>query len=60
MLTTDKFEGLSRRSAAQAGLPDARIVAVPHPIGGLRGSEIDRLGDAAVEDTLAALLGSVR
>ena len=39
VVATEKFAGLARQAAEQSGLPDARIVAVEHPIG-----EVEREG----------------
>ncbi len=35
VLATDEFEGLARSQARASGLPDLRIVVVPHPLGGI-------------------------
>jgi hypothetical protein len=35
LLATKPFEPMARGAAAARDLPDARIVAVPHPLGGI-------------------------
>ena len=57
MITTTKFSDLARREAAQAGLADARIAVVAHPIGGVAKREIERRGEG-VADTILALLSA--
>ena len=43
VLTTTAFLHLTREVAAALGLPGARIVVVPHPIGGIEEPEaLDR------------------
>ena len=55
VLTTTKFEALARSEAAEAGLEDARIAVVPHPIGGTPKDELAQRGDAAADMILALL-----
>ena len=57
VLATEKFEDLARQSAVQSGLPEARIVVVPHPIGGVSEDRLGRLGDDATEEVVGQLLG---
>jgi hypothetical protein len=57
VLATEKFEDLARQSAVQSGLPDARIVVVAHPIGGVSKDQLGRLGDDATEEVMGQLLG---
>ena len=57
VLATDLFADLAAESAAQSGLRGARIVAVPHPIGGVAFESLDRRADAAVEEVMGRLLG---
>ena len=54
VVTTDRFEGLSREAAAQSGLPDARIVSVQHPIGGVKRDVLDERADRLVDDVMSA------
>jgi hypothetical protein len=55
VVTTTKFDDLARREAAEAGLEDARIAVVAHPIGGTPSDELARRGDAAADVILALL-----
>lgn len=57
MVATDKFAGLARQLAVQSGLRRARIVSVPHPVGGVEREELDRRADAVLEDVMERLLG---
>jgi hypothetical protein len=57
VIATEKFDELARQSAVQSGLPDARIVVVPHPIGGVSKDALERLSDDATEEVVAQLLG---
>ena len=57
VIATESFLELARQSAAQAGLPDARIVVVAHPIGGVSEDELARRADAVTEDVVSRLLG---
>ena len=57
VIATESFSELARQSAALAGLPDARIVVVAHPIGGVSEDELVRRADAVTEDVVSRLLG---
>jgi hypothetical protein len=57
VVATDKFANLALQSAQQSGLRDARIVAVPHPVGGVGREELHRRADEALEEIMARLLG---
>ncbi len=57
VIATDRFADLARQAAEQSGLPLARIVQVAHPIGGAKKAELNRRGEAAVEDIINRLLG---
>lgn len=59
VVATEKFADLARQSAVQSGLDGARIVVVPHPIGGAAADELNRRGDATTEDVVNQLLGRV-
>ncbi len=58
VIATEKFSQLARQSAVQSGLPDARIVTVAHPIGGVKRVVLAGRADAAVEEVMSRLLGS--
>ncbi len=55
MIATDAFEGLAIEAARSQGLPDARLVTVPHPIGGMGEEDLRRLAEAAVDGVLRVL-----
>ena len=58
LVATSAFEALAAEVAATLGVPDVRIVAVEHPLGGAdEPSVIDR-ADAAVEPALRLLTGA--
>ena len=56
VVATEKFAELARRAADQSGLPDARIVTVAHPIGGVKPELLVGRADAAVEEVMSCLL----
>ncbi len=58
VFTTTKFEQLTRAVAGSYGMPDLRIVTVPHPLGGTDEDTILRWADAAVDDVIALFSGS--
>jgi len=55
VLATIPFAHLAAASAKNLGLPDARIVSVPHPLGGTDEATVIEWAEAAVDDVLAAL-----
>lgn len=55
VFATTAFEDLARRTAETLRLPSARIVVVPHPLGGTDPAEVARWGAAAVDALLSAL-----
>lgn len=54
---TDAFLSLGKMIAKQQGLPELRMIVVPHPLGGLPESEVDQMAIKAAEETLAMLQG---
>ena len=54
-VATERFEGLASEAAAQSGLPDARIVSVEHPIGGVSKELLTERADRIVDDVLVLL-----
>lgn len=54
-IATDAFLSLAREAARSQGLPDARIAAIEHPIGGVAESELDARAEAAIDAVLAHL-----
>lgn len=57
MLTTTGFLNLTQQVARAIGLPDARMVVVPHPIGGVEEPAVLDRARAIVEDVLALWTG---
>ena len=55
LVATTAFEPLASEVAATLGLPDSRIVAVEHPLGGIDEASILDRADAAVEPALRLL-----
>lgn len=53
--TTTHFVDLTRRVADGFGLPDARVVVFPHPLGGTDHATIRSWADAAVDDVIRLL-----
>ena len=52
VLTTTAFLHLTREVAGALGLPEARIVVVPHPIGGIEEPEALDRARSIVEQVL--------
>ena len=55
LVATTAFEPLAAEVAATLGLPDMRIVAVEHPLGGAGETAVLDRADAAVEAALRLL-----
>ena len=55
VLTTEKFEELTRSVANSLGMPKARIVVVPHPLGGTEEEVIISWVESALDDLLKVL-----
>ena len=55
VFTTEKFEELTRSVANSLGMPKARIVAVPHPLGGTEAEVIISWVESALDDLLKVL-----
>ena len=53
VVTTTKFNALTKRVAQNFGLPDARICTVDHPLGGTDEETILSWADAAVDEIIA-------
>ena len=52
IVTTTDFRSLTEQVAASLGQPDARILEVPHPLGGTDETTVLTWADAAVEEAL--------
>ena len=57
-MATSSFKALAAGVAETLGVPDLRIVAVDHPLGGIDEAAVIVRADAAVEPTLRLLTGS--
>ena len=55
VFTTENFEELTRSAANSLGVPKARIVVVPHPLGGTEKEVVASLADSAIDDLLKVL-----
>ena len=55
VFTTENFEELTRSAANSLGMPKARIVVVPHPLGGTEKEVIASWGDSAIDDLMKVL-----
>jgi hypothetical protein len=57
VIASEDFEELARSSAQALGLPEARILTVAHPIGGVADEILRRRAESSVE-LLMSLLGA--
>lgn len=57
IVTTTHFRALTDQVAASLGQPDARVLEVPHPLGGTDEATVVAWADAAVEQALRLLTG---
>jgi len=57
VFTTEPFEVLTTSAADSLGLPEARIVVVPHPLGGTDEATVVEWAEAVV-DRLVEVLGA--
>ena len=55
VFTTEKFKELTRSAASSLGMPKARIVGVPHPLGGTEEEVIVSWVESALDDLLGVL-----
>ncbi len=55
VFTTENFEELTRSAANSLGMPKARIVVVPHPLGGTGKEVIASWADSAIDDLMKVL-----
>jgi hypothetical protein len=55
VVTTEAFLGLARTEAAAFGMPDVRLVPIPHPLSGASLEDVRRYAARALEG-IAALL----
>ena len=55
VFTTENFEELTRSAANSLGVPKARIVVVPHPLGGTEKEVVASWAASAIDDLLKVL-----
>lgn len=55
MVTTTEFRSLTSEAAATLGLPEARIVEVAHPLGGVDAAGVESRADSVVEEAIRVL-----
>ncbi|HAQ04910.1 MAG: hypothetical protein ACJZ17_08480 [Acidimicrobiales bacterium] len=55
VFTTENFKELTRSAANSLGIPKARIVVVPHPLGGTEKEVIVSWAKSAIDDLLKVL-----
>ena len=53
VVTTTEFQPIAKTMAEHFGLPELRLVVLPHPIGGTPPDTLSRWADAAVDTVLA-------
>lgn len=57
VLTTTGFLNLTQQVAGALGVPGARMVVVPHPIGGIEEDQIIERARSIVEEVLSLWTG---
>ncbi len=55
MVTTTEFRALTEEVAATLDLPEARVVEVAHPLGGVDIQAVEHRADSVVEETIRVL-----
>jgi hypothetical protein len=57
---TEPFIDEAIEQARVLGMPDLRIVTVPHPVQLLTREQVEELADRALDDVIARLVGSTQ
>ena len=57
VVTTTKFEPIAATMAASFGLPDTRMLVLPHPIGGTARATLEGWADAASDRLIELFTG---
>ncbi len=57
---TEPFVDEALEQAGALGMPDYRMVLIPHPVQILTGEELELRADAAVDEVVARLTGPAR
>jgi hypothetical protein len=55
-ICSNRFETLARATAAGLGMPDLRLVIVPHPIGGISAEEVIAKSDSILDNLIKQLV----
>jgi hypothetical protein len=55
-VVTEPFAGLARQAAEAYSLPDARIVVIDHPLGGIGAGAVEAIAAAAVDRVIKLLI----
>ena len=55
VVTTTEFEPLARSTADSLLIPTARIITVPHPVGGSAPETLHAYADAALDPVMSEL-----
>ncbi len=58
LLATERFVELGEMVAGDLGMPDARIVAVPHPLGGTAVEVVESWADAVLDAVIGQIMGT--
>ena len=57
VICTEPFERTAKSIARIKGIPDARFVVIPHPLGSRTPEEVKELAKAALPQTIEILMG---
>jgi len=57
VVTTTKFEPIARTMASSFGLPETRILVLPHPLGGTDEATLHTWADAATDRLIGLYTG---
>jgi hypothetical protein len=55
LVATEPFAALARHACEAQHLPEARVLVVAHPLGGIPADQVEALADTAVDDLLGLL-----
>jgi len=58
VVATSSFAALARQIAETYELPQARLVVVEHPLGGISEDDVRARAESVVDDVLALLTGA--
>jgi hypothetical protein len=55
-ICSSRFEVLAKATATGLGMPDLRLVIVPHPIGGISAEEVIAKADSILDKVIKQLI----